>query len=337
MSELDNRWRWSGAPGAYEVWYLTWNHAPTKTGYWLRYTLEAPTTPGHAPYAALWFARFDTKNPQRTFGIHRRYPMPTPPRDDAPFAIHFGSARLTDDTAIGALAGDGHELAWNLHWTGDGPTLHHLPGTMYRRGGLGDTTVLSPNPRVALSGTLTVDGESIALHDVIAGQTHVWGKKHAHAWAWARCAQFDDDRDAVFEGLSVKLRRAGVTLPTLTVATLRLDGETHDFRHFRHTLVNRGEWSAGAYRFRTLGGNVRLDGAFTCARDELLLTPYEDPDGEASYCANTEVGDVRLDVSRLVRGRWRDATTLTSRGCGHFETGSREDDLTIPHRHALVS
>ena len=264
--------------------------------------------------------------------------MPVPPRlpNDASFAIRFGSASLTDDAAIGALAGDGHEIAWNLHWTGNGESLHHLPDSMYRRGGIGDTTVLSPNPRVTMNGSLVVDGESIDLRDVIAGQSHVWGKKHAHAWTWARCAEFDDGRDAVFEGLSVKLRRAGVVLPTLTVATLLLDGETHEFRQFRHTLVNRGEWSAGAYRFRTIGRKVRLDGAFTCARDELLLTPYEDPDGEASYCANTEIGDARIDVSKLVRGRWREATTLTSRGHAHFESGSREDDLTIPHRHTLV-
>ena len=38
-------------------------------------------------------------------------------------------------------------------------TLHrHLPEVMYRRGGLGETTVLSPNLMVPIQGTIAVDG-----------------------------------------------------------------------------------------------------------------------------------------------------------------------------------
>jgi hypothetical protein len=55
---------------------------------------------------------------------------------------------------------------------------------MYRRGGLGETTVQSPNVDVPITGTLTIDGVKVALADARGGQTHLWGTKHAAAWAW---------------------------------------------------------------------------------------------------------------------------------------------------------
>ena len=58
---------------------------------------------------------------------------------------------------------------------------------MYRRGGLGETTVYRPNILVPVSGTITVDGETVQLAGEPGGQTHLWGRKHAYAWAWGRC------------------------------------------------------------------------------------------------------------------------------------------------------
>src|SRR6185503_988187 len=39
--------------GVYEVWYLTWNHAATGQGFWLRYISESPDV--GEPRGELWF------------------------------------------------------------------------------------------------------------------------------------------------------------------------------------------------------------------------------------------------------------------------------------------
>ncbi len=41
-----NRMRWEFQRGHYEVWYATLTHLPSRTGFWIRYTLAAPTE-GH--------------------------------------------------------------------------------------------------------------------------------------------------------------------------------------------------------------------------------------------------------------------------------------------------
>ncbi len=337
----DNVRRWDGTtPGHYEVWYLTCNHAASQTGYWIRYTLEAPL-PGAggedaAPYAQLWFARFDGRDPAGTFGINRKFPIAAMSAQADPFAVAIGANTLAHDRARGALAGDGHDVAWDLAWTPAPQTHRHLPDVMYRGGGLGETTVVSPNLDVALTGSITVDSHTLRFDGEPGGQTHLWGTKHAHAWAWGHCNAFEGRPGAALEALTVQLRRRGVTLPPMTIFTLYLDGEALAFNQFRHTPFNRAELGTGLYRFRAWSPLVRIDGEFSARPEDMLVATYHDPDGAPSYCANTEIGDLRVTVSRRAGTRWREAARLVAPRRGHFEVGSRVRDLAVTTDHVTV-
>src|SRR5579859_6873071 len=107
-----NRMRWKRQPGHYEVWYATFSDPATQAGFWIRYTLESPR-PGHGePYAELWFARFDPRAPERTFGIHRRFPIGTLREDHgAGWRLRIDQAELEDGRMKGALEGDGHRAS----------------------------------------------------------------------------------------------------------------------------------------------------------------------------------------------------------------------------------
>jgi hypothetical protein len=338
----DNVRRWDGARrGHYEVWYVTLHHAASETGYWIRYTLESPLDGVGQPYGQLWFARFDPRDPRRTFGINRKFPIASMTAEANPFAVHLGGNLFRHDAARGALAGDGHDVRWDLAWTPAPTTHHHLPKVMYLRGGLGETTVLSPSLDAPVTGSITVDGQTITFSGAHAservGQTHLWGKKHAHAWAWGHCNAFDGRPGAAFEALTVRLRRRNVTLPPLTVLALYLDGEALAFNQFRHTPFTRGEMGTGFYRFRALGPSVRLEGEFSARPADMVLAHYEDPDGAPSYCANTCAGDLRITVFRRSGSRYREAARLLAPRRGHFEVATRSPDPAIEHQHVTVA
>jgi hypothetical protein len=336
-SAADNVRRWDGAArGHYEVWYLTFNHAASQTGYWIRYTLESPLAGVGEPYAQLWFAQFDARDGRRTFGINRKFPIAAMTARRDPFAVAIDGSELGHDRARGALAGDGHDVRWDLRWAPSPRTHRHLPDVMYARGGLGETTVLSPNLDMAVVGSLTVDGRTLTFDGEPGGQTHLWGRKHAHAWAWGHCNAFDDRPGAAFEALTVRLRRRGLTLPPLTIVTLYLDGEALAFNQFRHTAGNRGDFGTGYYRFRAWRPTVRLEGELSARPDDMLVAHYHDPDGAPSYCANTEIGDLRITVWRRERTSWREAARLVAPRRGHFEVGSRERDPAVVRDHVTV-
>lgn len=332
--EADNRRRWDGRPGHYEVWYLTLNHRASRTGAWLRYTLEAPVA-GQA-HAALWFAHFDARDPDRTFAIHREFPVDELVAQERPFAVAVPGGLLCHDRARGALSGAGHTASWDLRWPPAERTFRQLPSLFYLRGGLGGTTMLSPNLHVPMSGWIEADGRRFELASEPGCQTHLWGRKHAHSWAWGHCNAFEGRPDLVFETLTARLERRGRVLPPLTVLSLHLGDEVLRWNRLHDVATARGQYGTGFYRFSAVAPRCRVEGEFSCHPRDMVQAEYRDPDGSAIHCANTEIADLRLTLFRRLAplGRWREAARLVAPRAGHFEVAGRERDPAIaePHR-----
>jgi hypothetical protein len=335
-TEADNRLRWNGGPGHYEVWYLTLNHRASRTGAWLRYTLEAPVS--GAAHAALWFAHFDAREPERTFAIHRQFPIADLVAQERPFALALPGALLSHDRARGSLAGAGHSAAWDLSWVPAERTHRQLPSLFYLRGGLGGTTMLSPNPTVPVSGWIEADGRRVELLSEPGGQTHLWGHKHAHAWAWGRSNAFEGRPDVTLETLTARLERRGRVLPPLTVASLHLGDEVLRFNRLQDVAFGRAQFGTALYRFSAVAPRCRLEGEFSCHPRDMVQAEYRDPDGSAIYCSNTEIADLRLTVFRRIApfGRWREAARLFAPRAGHFEVAGRERDPAIGKAHRRI-
>jgi hypothetical protein len=331
----DNLMRWDGQRrGHYEVWYLTCNHRESQTGYWIRYTLESPLAEVGEPYAQLWFAAFDARDPSRNLAFNRRLPIEQLSAGEHPFELRLGEALLSHGSMRGALD---DRARWDLRWTPAERTHRHLPSVMYRRGGLGETTVLTPNLDVAIDGVIDWGGRRVELRGEPGGQTHLWGRKHAYSWAWGHCNAFEGRPGAAFESLSVRLRRRGRVLPMLTIFTLYLDGEAYRFNQFRHTLLTRARYGTAHYRFSATGPSARIEGEYSCRPEDMVVAEYHDPDGEPSWCSNTEVADLRVTVFRRGGlGRFREHARLVAPRTGHFEVGGRERDAAIAADHITL-
>jgi hypothetical protein len=332
-SEQDNRMVWDGRAGHYEVWYATLSHRASGTGFWIRYTLEAPRLGDGEPYAQLWFARFDPGDPTATFGINHRLPASQLAASAPPFSLSIGDATLRHDGMRGALAGGGHEVSWDLRWRPSPSTYHHLPELIYRTDRV-DTKVVSPNLDVAIDGEIVVDGKRYELAGDPGGQTHLWGRKHAYQWAWSHCNGFDGqapdrERGAVFESISVRLKRGAVLLPRLTLFTLYLEGEEFAFREFWKLPLARSDFATGNYHLIGMTPESRVEARFTCRAEDMVLAEYVDPDGDPAFCHNTCAADAVVTVKRRSPfvGRFRDWRTLTSRRMAHFEWGGRAGDV----------
>jgi hypothetical protein len=334
-TEPHNHRHWDNARrGVYEVWYLTWNHPGTDQGFWLRYITEAPLQ--GEPRAELWFARFDARTPARTFAIHKHFPIGELSSGTDPFSLAIAGSRLGHDHAVGQLAGGGHDIRWDLRWDPAGQVLRFVPDIAYLRGGLFETTPQIPNPRVPLSGTLVVDGETLTFDRVPMGQTHLWGKKHAYSWVWGHCNDFAGAPDAILEILGTRLHRRGRTSPPLFMLCLDLDGEQYRLNQFRHLAKNRASWQTGRVTFSAWSPMVRIEGEMSCEPDRMVNAPYVDPDGQELYCANTEVGNARVTVYQRSGLGWREHRTLEATRRAHFEMGGRTRDPAVTREHVLI-
>ena len=103
----DERWndlQWSGRPGHYEVYYVTFTDPPTGVGFWIRYTMVAPLAEtGEDPSCSLWFMAMDPADPSRNIGEKVSFPTSELSAQTSPFRLVVGPATLTD----GGMAGSG--------------------------------------------------------------------------------------------------------------------------------------------------------------------------------------------------------------------------------------
>lgn len=321
-TEADNVRR--GLAGTYEVWYLTWNDPKDGTGYWLRHVIEPS-------YAEVWFAAFPTSG-RSPWGVHKRYAGAE--SHDAPFSVSIGDAVLRHDGATGSLRAGGHEVAWDLRWQPAPKSFKLLPNASYSLG-IGETTVISPNPRVIAKGTLKVDGVACTVDGAVIGQTHVWGTKHSYSWTWARCGELDGC-DGMLELFAGRLQRFGQLTPPLVLCHY-VDGSTDlELNQLRHIAVNRAEWDIGKVRFVARGRRYKIEGEFTCAPDRMVNAPYLDPDGTRVFCANTEAGDAKISIFKRSALGWQETRHFDVKGKAHFEIGGRTKDPRVRNDHATI-
>ncbi|MCK5800753.1 MAG: hypothetical protein KAI47_26380 [Deltaproteobacteria bacterium] len=350
-AERDNRMVWKqGKAGHYEVWYATFNHRPSQTGFWIRYTLDAPKAGHGVPTCQLWFAFFDAKNPKNNVALNQRFPIDALEHQATPFALRLGGATFDPTHLRGAICGGGcveddphgderplPAVSWDLELAPSTFTHHHLPASAYRRD-FADTRVLSPNLLTQINGRIEVGDRVFELEDEPGCQTHVWGRKHAHAWAWGHCNAFREEPTAGIEILSVRLRRGPlVTLP-MTMLSLYLGSEVYHFREFWQLPLTRGRWETGLLRFGATGTRVKIVGEFRCQPDDLVRATYADPDGAEAFCHNTEIANASLRVyqRRTPLGKFKDYAKLTAHASAHFEYAGRSPDGRVQNEHLAV-
>lgn len=325
-SERDNAVRWKGRPGAYEAWYVIFHDAPSRTAWWLRYTLMAPLK--GAPVVELWGNFFDGKS-GRTVALKEAAPASLASLSASPFRFALGESELTHRSARGRIKGPEGEMAWDLKWEPNPGAFRHLPGFIYALP-LPVARVASPNLHVKVSGRASVNGAAYEFRSAPGHETHHWGRRHAPGWAWGHCGAFKEDPDFVFEGFSVKPRAGREGL--LTILHFERPGHRFTFNRISDLRRTESRWELGRWTFAAERGNTRFEGEITGDPGKMVQLEYIDPDDSRLYCANTELADMRLKVLQRDAGGWRLQRELTAEGTAGVEFTGREQWRETPLR-----
>jgi tocopherol cyclase-like protein len=225
---------------------------------------------------------------------------------------------MTSGHAEGSVSGGGHEARWNLDWPTGGPTYQLLPPALYR-GPVVPTKPFSPNVDTPISGTITIDGDTVRIEGAHGQQGHLYGTRHAERWAWAHCADFLEE-DAAVHALTAQGRRGPFTTPFLTVIGIRWEGRWIRLRKAsrRRDFGVIGRWNVDVGNRR-----YRLTGRFEAPVRSMLRARYEDPDGTPRFCHNSEIASSRLALFERKAGGFEEVALLESNGTTHAEWAGR--------------
>ena len=298
--ERDNLLVWDGRrQGFYEVYYLKWNDAASRTAGWVRYTLTSPATKELKPYCELWGIFFDAEKPRRNFAVKHRFPIFDLSWKRDSFQIGISEAELTMDHARGTIR-DGksqNSFSWDLGICSKSETYRYFPSERFYTGGFPKTKGLSPHMNARFNGTVTANGRIIDLADAPGQQTHLWGTQHAQRWVWGHCNTFTEDPDAVWEGLDSQVKLGPFTSPHFKLFYLRTGGRTHLFNAPALWFRNRSRWDLGRWEFAFANSDICAEGIINCEYDQMVAVTYTDPDGQRLWCNNSKVASISLKLS----------------------------------------
>jgi len=204
---------------------------------------------------------------------------------------------------------------WDLTVSSPQPPLQPLRPAVLRRTPVPRTKLEASVPDGWVTGTLTVDGRTVAVSEWRGTVGHNWGSEHADAWIWLH-AEFGTVPGGWLELVLARIRIGRARLPWTAMGALSLDGE----RIPLGGLGRRPRVDARPGRLTTdiPSPGARLGLTVTTSDDDAVWVRYAYPSGSTRAVRHAPLAGVELTLRR--RGR---EVTLSS-SCGAYEYGTSQ-------------
>jgi hypothetical protein len=310
MAAKGNDMRWKpGKRGHYEGYYIAFNDPESGRGYWIRYSMVAPTDAGRDCYAQVWFMRTNRDSAPRNRALRTTFGIDSLRTTTGPFTLAIDSNQLSMEGCAGSLADASGEVAWKLNFEALLPGITPTPEWGARMA----TCYMEPHPLLRLTGSISEGGVETQIDGWLGEQAHVFGARHSQRWHWAECKHLGGPGRA-FTGVAAWPKLPG---PPRSITSLYL--ELGDGRRLlKNTTLNlfkaETAHSPSAWEFEGEYGLQRLHGTISPHRADLIGVTYHDPSGQPIYCYHSELADLALSYfTRTSRsGPWKLEEEITA-------------------------
>jgi hypothetical protein len=304
----------------YESFYLKATRPGGGQGVWIRHTVHK--RPGAELEGSLWFTFFDAESAG---------PRATKVTVDASQVsgggdayIEVGGTVFADGLARGEARTGELEASWDLRFEPGSPAFRHLPYSFLYSAPLPKTKLLSPYPNTRFSGTVTLDGEELAV-DAWPGMVgHNWGSEHAERWIWMEANEFRES-DGWFDAGLGRIKIGPLTTPWIGNAMLCLDGVEHRLGGLDRIRSTRVEEEPTECEFELTGKDIKVRGRVAGEPRNFVAWVYADPVGPEHNALNCSISDLELTVER----KGEPARRLECIGAAAYELGTRDTDHGI--------
>ena len=249
---------------------------------------------GREPVAEAWAVAFDRERSH--VAAKQVVPWTSAKFSRETLDISVADTWIAADRTRGAVG----EIAWDLRFSGDAAPFAPLPERLYGDR-TGNSKLVSPHPDLRFTGEYRVGDTRVAVEGWRGMQGHNWGRRHAHAYAWAHCNVWSGADDLVVEGITARVKLGPLVAPPLSVLIATHRGVTHAFT-LPHSLVRaRGRIGARAWEISASSATARVRASFSADTEDFVGLHYENPDGAMTYCLNSKIARGRVQLA--VAGR----------------------------------
>lgn len=315
---------WGATPASqYENWYGIIHHQREPIAFWFRYTMTAFET-NRAPEARLWAVVFDKTHPNHNQIRTMRFELGQIRLTNAPFRLELGQlGLLTTEAATGEPSKDDAAVSWQLSFDPTPLTYASVPLPSIAQSPTGNLS----NNNLKANGHLVVGDRSIDFVNAPSHRGHTWGTKMPLRWIWGHCNTFENEPDAVFEGVSFQAQsETGVRAP-LTSFYLRYHDRNYFFSTLAHlTTTNQSKQGPDFWRFSGTCDDIRIEGELNPDPEQTHYVRYLDVDETELFNRNSCLGRGEIAVFRKRSGTWRLEAELRATDTVAFEIVDRNAD-----------
>ncbi len=288
-------------PNHVESYFLKATSADAERAFWLKATIFASADEPAGAKAEAWAVAFDHRGPQQCHvAVKHTVPHKKASFSDQGLGVDWQEPasgdrmHLEPGIARGAVTTRGDRIKWDLRFAGDDRPVVPFPFERMYTGPFPSSKLVTPYPDVRFEGELGVGDDSWSIDGWRGMQGHNWGRGHAEQYAWAHCNQWQEDSPTVLEAVSARVRVGPLLTPTLTVVSLRHEGQDYYFNQPLELLRAKGDIGLRRYRFQAASKVARIEGELEAEVDDFVGLYYANPQGEMTYCLNSKLASGRL-------------------------------------------
>jgi hypothetical protein len=243
--------------------------------------------------------------------------------------LQIGNPTLSESQSTGTLNSKGHSISWELSYSGSSGYLM-TPAHSPRKLSKNRYGTLSGD--LLLSGSLTIDGQTLVIKNAPGSLTHWSGNRVPHSWNGCQANSFANERGEpahlVFEALAVRSR---ITLgplraPQYTSYYFRYRDEEFHFNTLWDSLRNRSATSPNYWNFRVERGELIFTGEIRAEYRNFMGSTIEDTDGSLLFCSTSRHTDVKI----LVYRRGKIESSFFGTGYAILESVDRQRNPYVP-------
>ena len=169
---------------------------------------------------------------------------------------------------------------------------------MLREGPFPKLKLVTPFPSLRFTGRVTLPDETVELAGWTGMQGHNWGREHAFEYAWGQCVfpSSGGQPEAMVEGFTGRVMIAGRLTPRVSALVVRRGVELYRFDRLFELWRQDATLDADRWTVRVAGadGEARLE--MDASGRPMACLGYPNPDGKLSYCLNSKLARVKLQV-----------------------------------------
>lgn len=330
MPSRDNtpgvNWR-RASGGRYENWYCILHSPKEEAAFWFRYTLTSFRPGARPPEGRVWAILFDRRRPESEFVLTARRDLAEVGITKTPFALDFGDiGRFENGRASGRLDVGGPLVEWEFTFEPSAVSFRSVASRIVAAL-VSTSRNVSPNNDTRFRGHLVVDGRRLDFDGAPGHQGHTWGKKMQTSWLWGKCSAFDNEPDAIFEGVSIRRPKGDVPGPPIASLFLKYRGARYVMNTVRHIKrVTKSEYDPRSWRFSSAEGDLKLEGELRPDPDRTHFVRYLDVDCTEAFVRNSCLGEATIRIHRRRGDAWEPETELRAKDTVAFEYVDRQAD-----------